>query len=137
MKLISLVLTCAVIALFGIACTETVTPTNTSTTANRGAAPAASPSASVDEFATAKTNYAANCEGCHGPNGEGGLVKVQDKQLKVASLKSDHAKKHTDDQLTKIITNGEEEMPGFKDKLKPEEIAELVRYVRHHFQGRN
>ena len=136
MKLISLVLSCAVIVVFSIACTETATPTNTST-ATRTASPAPSLAAAADPFAAAQANYQKNCEACHGPSGEGGLVKVENKQIKVASLKSDHAKKHSDDELTKIITGGEEEMPGFKDKLTAEQITELVRYVRHHFQGTN
>jgi mono/diheme cytochrome c family protein len=135
MKLLSLVLTCAVIVVFSVACTETVTPTNTST-ATRTASPAPSVAA-VDPFAAAQANYQKHCEACHGPNGEGGLVKVEDKQIKVASLKSDHARKHSDAELTKIITSGEEEMPAFKDKLNAEQITELVRYVRHHFQGTN
>jgi mono/diheme cytochrome c family protein len=133
MKRISLVLTCAVIAMIGVACTETATPTN-SPSASRTAP---TPAASVDEFAAARTNFGKNCEPCHGPNGEGGLVKVENKQIKVPSLKAEHAIKHTDAELTKMITNGEEEMPAFKDKLKPEEIAELVRFVRHHFQGKS
>ena len=137
MKLVSLVLMCAAIALIGLACTETATPTNLSS-ATRTSSPAApSPAASVDEFAKARENFQKNCESCHGPNGEGGPVKTPTKQIKVPSLKSDHAIKHTDDQLTKIITSGEEEMPSFKDKLKPEEITEMVRFVRHHFQGKN
>jgi mono/diheme cytochrome c family protein len=136
MKLFSLLLTCAVIALFGIACTETATPTNTST-ATRTASPAApSPAASVDPFAAASANFAKNCEACHGPNGEGGLAKVDNKQIKVPSLKSDHAIKHTDDQIAKMITNGEEEMPPFKDKVSPQEIADLVKFVRKEFQGK-
>ena len=136
MKLVSHVLMCAGIAMFGIACTETATPTNTST-ATRSASPVPTASASVDEFANARANFTKNCEACHGPNGEGGLAKVDTKQIKVPSLKADHAKKHSDAELTKIITGGEEEMPSFKDKLKPEEITELVRFVRHHFQGTN
>ncbi len=134
MKLISLVLSCVAIVVFSIACTETATPTNSSTPPTAGAP---TPAASVDAFAAARTNFATNCEACHGPNGEGGLAKVENKQIKVPSLKADHAKKHTDDELTKIITSGEEEMPGFKDKLNAQQIAELVRYVRHHFQGQN
>ena len=137
MKLISLVLTCAAIALFGIACTETATPTNSSTPSRAAASPGASAAASADPFAPAQANFQKHCEACHGPNGEGGLVKVENKQIKVASLKSDHAKKHKDDELTKIITSGEEEMPAFKDKLSSDEINQLVRYVRHHFQGQN
>ncbi len=136
MKRFSLVLTCAAIALIGVACTETATPSNTST-ATRTASPAApTPAASVDEFARARTNFATNCEPCHGPNAEGGLAKVENKQIKVPSLKAEHAVKHTDEELTKIITGGEEEMPSFKDKLSADEIAELVRFVRKNFQGK-
>ena len=133
MKLVSLVLTCAIIAVIGAGCTETATPTNTST-ATGTASP--TPAASIDEFAGARTNFAKNCEACHGPNGEGGPVKTPKKTIKVPSLKSDHAKKHTDDEIVKLITNGEEEMPSFKDKLKPEEITEMVRFVRKNFQGK-
>jgi mono/diheme cytochrome c family protein len=135
MKLIPLVLTCIAIALVAVACTETATPTNTNTaTVTRTASP--TPAASVDEFARARTNFATHCEGCHGPNGEGGLAKVDNKQIKVPSLKADHAKKHTDDELVKIVTGGEEEMPSFKDKLQPQEITELVHFVRKNFQGK-
>jgi mono/diheme cytochrome c family protein len=137
MKLILLALTCVVFALIVTACTETATPTNTSTP-RAGTTPAApSPAASVDEFANAKANYAKNCEGCHGPNGDGGLVKVDNKQIKVPSLHAEHAIKHTDEQLIDFITNGHEAMPAFKEKLRPEEITELVRFVRkvHHGRG--
>lgn len=138
MKLISLVLTCVAIALLSIGCTETATPTNTNTNTSRTAAtPAApSPTPSVDPLATARANYAKNCEACHGEAGTGGLVKVENKQIKVASLKADHAIKHTDDQLAKVITGGEEEMPAFKDKLSQQEIADLVRFIRKEFQGK-
>jgi mono/diheme cytochrome c family protein len=134
MKLISLALTCVAIALFAIACTETATPTNTSTS-SAPAAPAA-PTATVDEFAAARANYKKNCEACHGPEATGGLVKVEKKQIKVPSLKAEHALKHTDEQLTKMITNGEEEMPAFKDKMSAQEIAQMVRFIRKEFQGK-
>jgi mono/diheme cytochrome c family protein len=134
MKLISLALTCVAIALFAIACTETATPTNTSTSSASPAA--AAPTASVDEFATARANYKKNCEACHGPEATGGLVKVEKKQIKVPSLKAEHAIKHTDDQLTKMITNGEEEMPAFKDKMSAQEIALMIRFIRKEFQGK-
>lgn len=136
MKLTLLALGCVAFALIAIACTETATPTNTSTPRAAGSPAAAAPTASVDEFAHAKALYTKNCEACHGPNAEGGLAKVNDKQIKVPSLKADHAIKHTDEQLTKMITNGEEQMPAFKDKLKPEEIGEMVRYIRKAVQGK-
>jgi mono/diheme cytochrome c family protein len=137
MKLILLALTCVVFALIVTACTETATPTNTSTP-RAGTTPAApSPAASVDEFANAKANYAKNCEGCHGPNGDGGLVKVDNKQIKVPSLHAEHAIKHTDAEMIDFITNGHEAMPAFKDKLRPEEVTELVRFVRKVHQGKS
>ena len=136
MKLIALALTCVAIALVAIACTETATPTNTNTSRAAASPAAPSPVASVDEFATAKANYAKHCEACHGPEATGGLVKVDKKQIKVPSLKADHAIKHTDDQITKMITNGEEEMPSFKDKMSAQEIQDMVRYVRKQIQGK-
>lgn len=133
MKLILLV----AIALIAVGCTETTTTTN-SPSASRPASPAApSPAASVDPLVTARANYVKNCEACHGPTGEGGPVKVDNKQIKVASLKANHAIKHTDAELMKIITGGEEAMPAFKDKLSQEEITHLVHFVRTEFQKKN
>lgn len=136
MKLILLALSCVVLALIVTACTETTTTTNTSTPRAATSPAAPSPSASVDEFANARANYQKNCEGCHGPNGDGGLVKVDNKQLKVPALHAEHAIKHPDAEIVDFITNGHEEMPAFKDKLRPEEITELVRFVRKVHQGK-
>ena len=133
MKQISLALTCVAIALVAIACTETATPTNTSTP-TAAASPAAPNSTALAD--PARANYKKNCEQCHGPQGVGGLVKVQNKEIKVASLKSEHALKHTDEQLARKITNGEEAMPSFKDKLSQAEIQDLVRFIRKEFQGK-
>ena len=139
MKLIALALTCVAIALVTFACTERAAPENANAYRASGTppgSPSPTPSASVDELATARANYTKNCEPCHGESGTGGLVKVENKQIKVASLKADHAIKHTDGELAKTITNGEEEMPAFKDKLSPQEIADLVRFIRKEFQGK-
>jgi mono/diheme cytochrome c family protein len=134
MKLLATVLACVALSLVIIACTENAPATNNvRPTAAASPATAASP---VDEFASARANYQKNCEGCHGETGEGGLVKVENKRIKVPSLKADHALKHTDDQITKMITNGEEEMPAFKDKMSTQEISDVVKYVRKHFQGK-
>jgi mono/diheme cytochrome c family protein len=134
MKRISLALTSIAITLGAVACTETATPTNTSTPAT-SASPAA-PGTPADPLAAARANYAKNCEACHGPTGEGGLRKVDNKQIKVPSLKAEHAIKHTDEQIAHMITNGEEAMPAFKDKMTPAEIADMVKFVRKEFQGK-
>ena len=135
MKLILLGLSCVAFTLVGIACTETASPTNTSAP-RTAASPAATASAPVDEFAHAREIYAKNCEPCHGPNAEGGLAKVDHKQIKVPSLKAEHAMKHPDEKLIKMITNGEEEMPSFKNKLTQDEISLMVRYIRKALQGK-
>lgn len=136
MKLIALCLTCIAIFLVASACTETATPTNTNT--SRAAASPAAPAATAtpDQLAAAKANYTKNCEPCHGPTGEGGPVKVDNKTIKVPSLKSAHAAKLTDDHIAHMITNGQEAMPAFKDKLSQAEIADMVKFVRTHFQGK-
>jgi len=136
MKLIVLALTCVAFALIVSACTETATPTNTSTPRAAASPAAPAPAASVDPLATARANFTKNCEPCHGPTGEGGLAKVDNKRIKVPSLHSDHAKKHPDDKLTKMITNGEEEMPSFKAKLTQDEINLMVRYIRKVVQAK-
>jgi mono/diheme cytochrome c family protein len=139
MKLIALALTCIAITLVATACTERAAAPNANAYRASGTppgSPSPTASASVDELATARANYSKNCEACHGPEGTGGLVKVEKKQIKVASLKADHAIKHTDEQLAKMITNGEEEMPAFKDKLSQQEIAQMVRFIRKNFQGK-
>ena len=134
MKLIATILACIGLGLVIIACTEKAPATNNARpTAAASPATAASP---VDEFATSRANYQKHCNGCHGESGEGGLVKVENKRIKVPSLKAAHALKHTDEQITKMITNGEEQMPAFKDKMSPQEISDMVKYVRKHFQGK-
>lgn len=136
MKQVALALTFVAIALVAIACTETATPTNTSTPTAAASPAAPVPTTPADPLAAARANYAKNCEACHGPEGVGGLVKVEDKQIKVASLKSASAIRHTDEQLAKMITNGEEAMPAFKDKLSQAEIQDLVTFIRKEFQGK-
>ncbi|HEX8144211.1 MAG TPA: cytochrome c [Pyrinomonadaceae bacterium] len=129
-------------AIFPLACNNT-SNTNPVSNANTGPAPAASPAASAqasptpaDEFAQTRVIYAESCTICHAPKGEGGTVKIQGKQLKVPSLKEGHALNHNEEQLAKQIANGGDGMPAFKDRLNPEQIKELVRFIRKEFQGK-
>jgi mono/diheme cytochrome c family protein len=139
MRTIKLLAIAFSIALFVAACqsgantNQTANTANTAPPANANAAQAqASP---ADPMTSARAIYAAECARCHGINGEGGNVTVLKKKLQVPSLKKGHAINHTDEQLAKVITNGEEAMPSFKEKLKPEEITNLVQLIRKEFQG--
>jgi mono/diheme cytochrome c family protein len=100
------------------------------------AVPAAKATATPDEFASARITFAKHCEECHKVDGTGGLVKVDEKNLKVPSFTQGHALKHTDEDFVEQIQKGGDGMPAFKEKLSTEDINALVRFVRHEFQGK-
>jgi mono/diheme cytochrome c family protein len=128
MKVGLLALVISVIALIS-GCSKTAEP-------DVNNAPVARATPTPDEFAAVRANYAKDCSACHGAQGDGGLVKVGDEKLKVPSLKEGHALKHLDEDFVDQIANGGNGMPKFKDKLSPEEINAMVRFVRHEFQGK-
>ncbi len=104
----------------------------TSPAANTKAPATATP----DEFAAAHAAFDKNCKGCHGETGKGGPVKLEDgTKLKVPSLCEGHALHHPDSDFIKQITKGGDGMPAFRDKLKPDEINNLIGFIRHEFQG--
>ena len=104
------------------------------TPANTNPTPVAS---TPDQFAAARASYEKNCKLCHGASGEGGPVKLDDgTKLKVPSLREGHALRHPDSDFVKQITKGGDGMPAFGEKLKPDEINDLVRFIRHEFQGK-
>ena len=82
-------------------------------------------------------NWKSKCASCHGADGKGHTD--QGKKMKVHDYtKADWQKSRTDDDLKTAIADGvsrekdgvKQEMPGFKDKLTPEQTDELVKYVR-------
>ncbi len=92
--------------------------------------------ATPDQFATARATFKKNCSVCHGEDGKGGSKTVEGKKLKVPNFSEGHALHHPDEDFVKQITKGGDGMPKFGDKLTPEEINSLVRFIRHDFQGR-
>jgi mono/diheme cytochrome c family protein len=124
-----------VIGCFTTACNSSGTLTTNQTQ------PAASPAiaaatATPDPFAEAYVDFQKNCQVCHGEKGLGGTVTIEGRKLKVPSLRAGHAVGHTDERLVKQITEGDDEMPAFKDKLSKEEIDELVSFIRKELQGK-
>ena len=133
MKLVKLSLLIAAIIIFAAACNK---PSTKTTNNAPGPAPGATQSATPDEFAGARANFAKDCVKCHGADAEGGPVKLESgEKLKVPSLREGHALNHPDSEFVEQITKGGDGMPPFKDKLKPEEITDMVRFIRHEFQG--
>ena len=97
----------------------------------------ASPAAATpDEFAVARGTFAKSCQSCHGVDGKGGPVKLDDgTKLRVPSLREGHAQKHPDSDYVKQIREGGDGMPAFKDKLNQQQIDEMIRFIRSEFQG--
>jgi mono/diheme cytochrome c family protein len=141
MKLIKLFIVAAAIALFVVACGDSTSTNQTANTAGTQPSPAlpkATATASAtpaDELASARKDFSQVCAACHQEKGEGGTVKIEGKPLKVPSLKEGHALKHTDEEFAKQISKGGDGMPPFKDKLTPEQINNLVRFIRRDIQG--
>lgn len=121
------------IGCFTTACSssDTVTTNQTQTSASPATA-----AATADPVAEAHVDFQENCQNCHGENGQGGPVEIEGRRLKVPNLREGHALHHTDEEFVKQISEGDDEMPPFKDKLSAEEINELVRYIRKEFQGK-
>ena len=126
-------LTSVIFAVFLMSsCTNAENPGTPSSTPT----PAAKATATPDEFASARVNFAKHCVACHGAEGEGGVKTVDEKKLKVPSLSTGHALKDPDEDFVEQIMKGGDGMPEFKDKLSAEEINLLVRFIRHEFQGK-
>jgi len=131
MKRLSIVVIAAAAALFSAACDKTSLSPNSNT--NGGPTTAL---ATPDAFAESRATFEKNCKECHGPNGTGGPVKLADgTKLKVPSLREGHALRHPDSDFVKQIEKGGDGMPAFKDKLTPQQIKDMISFIRHEFQG--
>ena len=121
-----------VCALITCACSNQ--PTTTSSTETK-ASPVATATATPDAFAEVRAIYAKDCQNCHAADGTGGPVKLEDgKTLKVPTFRAGHALRHADSDFRRQITEGGDGMPAFKDKLTPQQIDEMIRFVRQEFQ---
>ena len=72
--------------------------------------------------------YQKNCARCHGADGKSDteLGRLYDSP----DLTGRDAKRMSQKQMTRLISNGKGSMPAFKKKLSSKEIASLVNYVR-------
>jgi cytochrome c6 len=72
--------------------------------------------------------YKTKCAVCHGADGKG--ETTVGKTNKVRDFASADVQKQSDADLTGIITNGKNKMPAYGRSLKPEQVKDLVAYVR-------
>jgi mono/diheme cytochrome c family protein len=91
--------------------------------------------ASPESIANGETLYKRVCQMCHGPAGLGDGPAAKTLKGKLPSL-ADKAgmSEHSDAELHKLITEGQKteigNMPAMGKKFKPEEITDIVNYVR-------
>ena len=112
-------------------CNQTSTSTN-----NNHATASPSSSATPDAFAAVRGVFAKDCQSCHGVDGKGGPVKLDDgTRLRVPSLREGHALRHPNSEFAKQIMQGGDGMPAFKDKLNQQQVDELISFIRSEFQG--
>ena len=82
-----------------------------------------------ESIAEGKKIYAYDCAQCHGATGDGKTVVAKD--LKVPDLTDPAAlKDRSDGALFYILKNGHGDMPREGDRVKPEQLWDLVNYVR-------
>ena len=142
MNIVKLSLLAIGVFIFAVACNQPAAntaatndvkkPANQANTAPATANANSNAAASQDETAQAAELYTKNCMTCHKDSGKGGKDTVEGKNLDVDDLTTDKMKKKSDDKLAEQISEGAEDdgMPAFKKKLKPDEIALVVKHVR-------
>ena len=96
---------------------------------------AAAAKASPESIANGEVLYKRSCQMCHGPAGKGDGPAAKTLKGKLPDL-SDKAfmAKHQDVEIHELISNGKKSeignMPAMAKRLKPEEITDIVNYVR-------
>lgn len=72
--------------------------------------------------------YKTNCVLCHAADGSGN--STSGKALGAKDLASSEVQKKSDAELTDVISKGKGKMPAFGAKLKPDDIKQLIAYIR-------
>jgi mono/diheme cytochrome c family protein len=86
---------------------------------------------SPTSIASGKKKYGQDCAMCHGKEGAGDGDLAEDMHLKLKDFREAEALKDLSDaDIYKIINNGKGKMMGEEGRLKPDEIWDVVIFVR-------
>jgi mono/diheme cytochrome c family protein len=86
---------------------------------------------SPTSIASGKKKYSTECEMCHGKEGAGDGDLAADMHLKLRDYRDPAALKDlTDSDIYAIINTGKGQMTGEEGRLKPDQIWDVVNYVR-------
>jgi mono/diheme cytochrome c family protein len=72
--------------------------------------------------------FKSKCVLCHAEDGSGS--SPSGKALKAKDLRSPEIQTKSDTEIAEVISKGRNKMPAFAQKLKPDQIQQLVAYVR-------
>jgi len=72
--------------------------------------------------------FKTKCAACHGADGGG--QTTMGKANKLRDLGSADVQKLADDELATIVSSGRNKMPPYGKSLKPEQVKDLVAFVR-------
>lgn len=77
-----------------------------------------------------KTLYNSTCRKCHGVIGTPPKT-MKAKYPKIATFDEEFIAKRTDDSVVKVLMHGKgDDMKSFKDKLTPDDMVAVAKYVR-------
>jgi mono/diheme cytochrome c family protein len=86
---------------------------------------------SPTSLASGKKKYGQDCAMCHGKEGAGDGDLAEDMKLKLKDLRdADALKDLSDGDMYNLINNGKGKMMGEEGRLKPDEIWDVVNFVR-------
>ena len=71
--------------------------------------------------------FKSNCALCHAQDGSGN--SPSGKALKAKDLRLPETQTKSDADIAEVISKGRNKMPSFGQKLKPEQIQQLVAYI--------
>jgi len=83
---------------------------------------------STPAAADAAATYKAKCAACHGVDGKGDTPVG--KGLGARDFHSPEVAKQSDADLGAIVAMGKDRMPGYENSLNPDEIKNLITYIR-------
>jgi len=87
--------------------------------------------ATPSSIAAGKKSYTYDCAMCHGKEGAGDGDLAGDMHLKLRDYRDPASLKElTDGEIYSIIASGKGQMTGEGDRMKPEQIWDMVNYVR-------
>lgn len=83
---------------------------------------------SAETVASSRALYRQHCAECHGANGKSQTPRGR--ETDADDLTAKHVKGDSIEKISRVIANGKGDMPGFRNQLKPAQIASIARYVK-------